>query len=99
MEAESAVSVAGLKRALECPVCFETPKAGPLYQCENGHKLTIQLLPLRQLIHPAETFTFQYFLSVIDISRREDRGRAKQSKTTFTTCLIKNPPSADEKMR
>ena len=39
MEAESAVSVAGLKRALECPVCFETPKAGPLYQCENGHIL------------------------------------------------------------
>ena len=39
MEAEPAVSVAGLKRALECPVCFETPKAGPLYQCENGHIL------------------------------------------------------------
>ena len=39
MEAESAVSVAGLKRALECPVCFETPNAGPLYQCEKGHIL------------------------------------------------------------
>ena len=39
MEAESAVSVAGLKRALECPICFQTPKAGPLYQCENGHIL------------------------------------------------------------
>ena len=39
MEAESAVSVGGLKRVLECPVCFETPNAGPLYQCEKGHIL------------------------------------------------------------
>ena len=39
MEAKSPVSVAGLRKALECPVCLETPKAGPLYQCENGHIL------------------------------------------------------------
>ena len=32
-------SVAELKKALECPICFETRKAGPLYQCENGHIL------------------------------------------------------------
>ena len=39
MEAESILSVGELRKALECPVCFYTPKAGPLYQCENGHIL------------------------------------------------------------
>ena len=39
MEAEAAISVSDLRRSLECPVCLETPKAGPLYQCENGHIL------------------------------------------------------------
>ena len=39
MEAEPVATVAILKRALECPVCFETPQAGPLYQCKNGHIL------------------------------------------------------------
>ena len=39
MEAEPVATVAILKRALECPVCFETPKVGPLYQCQNGHIL------------------------------------------------------------
>ena len=39
MEAESAMSIAELRKSLECPVCFETPKAGPLYQCQNGHIL------------------------------------------------------------
>ena len=39
MEAEPVATVAILKRALECPVCFETPKVGPLYQCKNGHIL------------------------------------------------------------
>ena len=33
------ISLEDLRRALECPVCLETPKAGPLYQCENGHIL------------------------------------------------------------
>ena len=37
MEAEAAISVSDLRRSLECPVCLETPNAGPLYQCENGH--------------------------------------------------------------
>ena len=36
MEAELAI-IRDLKKALECPVCFYTPKTGPLYQCENGH--------------------------------------------------------------
>ena len=39
MEAESAMSIAELRKSLECPVCFETPKAGPLFQCQNGHIL------------------------------------------------------------
>ena len=39
MEARLAISVGELRKSLECPVCFHTPKAGPLYQCENGHIL------------------------------------------------------------
>ena len=39
MEGQSAISVEELRKSLECPVCFHTPKAGPLYQCENGHIL------------------------------------------------------------
>ena len=32
-----ATSIEELRKSLECPVCLETPKSGPLYQCENGH--------------------------------------------------------------
>ena len=39
MEALLAISVGELRKSLECPVCFHTPKAGPIYQCENGHTL------------------------------------------------------------
>ena len=39
MEELSAISVKELRKSLECPVCVQTPKAGPLYQCENGHIL------------------------------------------------------------
>lgn len=39
MEGQSAISVDELRKSLECPVCFHTPKAGPLYQCKNGHIL------------------------------------------------------------
>ena len=34
---EYARSIEELRKSLECPVCFLTPKAGPLYQCKNGH--------------------------------------------------------------
>ena len=39
MDEQSAISVKELRKSLECPVCLHTPKAGPLYQCENGHIL------------------------------------------------------------
>ena len=26
-----------LKRQIECPVCLEIPRAGPVYACPNGH--------------------------------------------------------------
>ena len=39
MELQPVILVGELKKSLECPVCFYTPKAGPLYQCENGHIL------------------------------------------------------------
>ena len=42
MESEnviSSISVEELRKSLECPVCLQTPKAGPLYQCKNGHML------------------------------------------------------------
>ena len=32
-------SVEELRKSLECPVCLETPKVEPSYQCENGHIL------------------------------------------------------------
>ena len=33
------VPVADLKECLECPVCMDVPKGGPIYQCRNGHIL------------------------------------------------------------
>ena len=39
MDEQSAISFRELRKSLECPVCFHTPKAGPLYQCKNGHLL------------------------------------------------------------
>ena len=36
---ERATSIEELRKSLECPVCWEIPEAGPLYQCENGHTL------------------------------------------------------------
>ena len=26
-----------LRDILECPICFNIPREGPIYQCENGH--------------------------------------------------------------
>ena len=37
METGAAISIAELRKSLECPVCMETPRTGPLYQCQNGH--------------------------------------------------------------
>ena len=28
-----------IQQVLECPVCLETPRAPPIYQCERGHML------------------------------------------------------------
>ena len=44
MKMERAKSIEELRielrrKSLECPVCWEIPKTGPLYQCENGHFL------------------------------------------------------------
>ena len=36
---ERSTSIEELRKSLECPVCWEIPEAGPLYQCENGHTL------------------------------------------------------------
>ena len=39
---DSTISVKELIKDLECPVCIETPRVGPLFQCENGHILCSQ---------------------------------------------------------
>ena len=26
-----------LKKEVECPICLEIPKTGPIYACPNGH--------------------------------------------------------------
>ena len=39
MEMEPTTSMEELRKSLECPVCLETPKSRPVYQCKNGHIL------------------------------------------------------------
>ena len=36
-EESSSKRLKRIEEALECPVCFDTPRAGPIYCCINGH--------------------------------------------------------------
>jgi len=41
----SCISMESLKTHLECPVCLNVPKVGPIYQCRNGHLLCKECHP------------------------------------------------------
>ena len=41
----SCISLESLKTHLECPVCLNVPKVGPIYQCRNGHLLCKECHP------------------------------------------------------
>ena len=32
-----------LQEVLECPVCYNIPEEPPVYQCENGHLVSISI--------------------------------------------------------
>ena len=32
-----------VQEVLECPVCYNVPDEAPVYQCENGHLVSISL--------------------------------------------------------
>ena len=36
---EQAEKFEDIRRELECPVCLEVPKSGPIYQCNFGHTI------------------------------------------------------------
>ena len=35
------LSISKIKSTLECPVCLMTPRTGRIYQCSNGHMVSI----------------------------------------------------------